>query len=219
MELQWRLRCYPNLIGPMDYRRIYNAFVADRLAKCSGKEKRLGMERHHIVPKCMGGTNDSSNLVNLTYSDHMFAHLLLARIYGGKLAIAFGKMCTVPRYQGRHTRHRYENIMAEARCAKGDSRRGHKNGEKQRAAIRLYNLNRRGQPASPALIAARRRQGDERRGKPSHPKALEAISRKGDARSPAQRARDLRACAIARNARRAKMERAAATATAALMGA
>lgn len=40
-------------------------------------------EVHHIKPKSMGGTDDPSNLVQLTAREHFIAHCLLARIYGG----------------------------------------------------------------------------------------------------------------------------------------
>lgn len=35
-------------------------------------------ERHHIVPKCMGGTNDKENLIDLFAREHFEAHRLLA---------------------------------------------------------------------------------------------------------------------------------------------
>lgn len=35
-------------------------------------------ERHHITPKCMGGTNDVSNLIDLYAREHYEAHKLLA---------------------------------------------------------------------------------------------------------------------------------------------
>lgn len=35
-------------------------------------------ERHHIVPKCMGGTNDEENLIDLFAKEHFEAHRLLA---------------------------------------------------------------------------------------------------------------------------------------------
>lgn len=38
-------------------------------------------ESHHIVPRYMGGTNDLSNLIVLTYRQHILAHLLLYRKY------------------------------------------------------------------------------------------------------------------------------------------
>lgn len=35
-------------------------------------------ERHHIVPKCMGGTNDEENLIDLYAKEHFEAHRLLS---------------------------------------------------------------------------------------------------------------------------------------------
>ena len=35
-------------------------------------------ERHHIVPKCIGGTNDEDNLIDLFAREHFEAHRLLA---------------------------------------------------------------------------------------------------------------------------------------------
>lgn len=35
-------------------------------------------ERHHILPKCMGGTNDEENLIDLFAREHYIAHRLLA---------------------------------------------------------------------------------------------------------------------------------------------
>ena len=38
--------------------------------------------KHHIIPKHVGGSNDSSNLVSLTISEHAEAHHLLFEQYG-----------------------------------------------------------------------------------------------------------------------------------------
>lgn len=40
------------------------------------------MERHHIIPKHIGGDNSESNIILLTYRQHTLAHLLLYRVYG-----------------------------------------------------------------------------------------------------------------------------------------
>lgn len=65
----------------MDYQRIYNAFIADRRAR---RAKKLGYtERHHILPRSLGGGDEPSNLIRLTARDHYFAHCLLAKIHGG----------------------------------------------------------------------------------------------------------------------------------------
>lgn len=39
------------------------------------------LENHHILPKCMGGTNDKINLVKLTAREHFIAHVLLVKIH------------------------------------------------------------------------------------------------------------------------------------------
>ena len=35
-------------------------------------------ERHHVIPKCLGGTNDKNNLIDLYAKEHYIAHKLLA---------------------------------------------------------------------------------------------------------------------------------------------
>lgn len=64
----------------MNYERIYNEFIADR----RDKEKTLigYTEKHHILPRSLGGDNAKENLIKLTAQDHYFAHELLARIHG-----------------------------------------------------------------------------------------------------------------------------------------
>jgi hypothetical protein len=38
-------------------------------------------ERHHIIPKCLGGSNFCLNIVKLTAEEHYLAHQLLVRLY------------------------------------------------------------------------------------------------------------------------------------------
>src|SRR5260221_14502116 len=54
-------------------------------------------EGHHILPRCMGGTNDWWNLVSLTYREHFLAHWLLTKCVKGfslkrKMNFAFASM-------------------------------------------------------------------------------------------------------------------------------
>jgi hypothetical protein len=37
-------------------------------------------ERHHIIPRCMGGSDDHDNLVDLTARQHFVCHLLLTKM-------------------------------------------------------------------------------------------------------------------------------------------
>lgn len=77
----------------MNYERIYNELISNALERNYTKCKTtISLETHHIVPRCIGGTDDSSNLVNLTIREHIIAHLLLAKIHGGKLWYAANAM-------------------------------------------------------------------------------------------------------------------------------
>jgi hypothetical protein len=61
----------------MDYEKIYNQLI--ERARNRKPEKDGYYERHHIIPKCLGGGNDKDNLVKLTYREHFIAHWLLHR--------------------------------------------------------------------------------------------------------------------------------------------
>ncbi len=41
------------------------------------------VEKHHIIPRSLGGTDDKSNLVILTAKEHFICHLLLTRMTTG----------------------------------------------------------------------------------------------------------------------------------------
>jgi hypothetical protein len=53
-------------------------------------------EQHHIVPKCVGGTDSKENLVKLTPEEHYTAHQLLVKLYPESKKLAFAaNMMTV----------------------------------------------------------------------------------------------------------------------------
>lgn len=62
----------------MDYQKIYNQLITN--AATRNVESLSSIERHHIVPHSLGGTNDASNIVKLTTREHYIAHLLLVKI-------------------------------------------------------------------------------------------------------------------------------------------
>lgn len=50
------------------------------------------VEKHHVVPRCMGGSDDADNLVELTPEEHFTAHLLLMRMYPEHAGLAAATM-------------------------------------------------------------------------------------------------------------------------------
>ena len=76
----------------MNYTKIYNSLIE----KAQNRELSGYKEVHHITPRCLGGSDDKSNLVALTAREHFIAHKLLTKIYpdNPKLYYAFGCMST-----------------------------------------------------------------------------------------------------------------------------
>jgi len=69
----------------MNYLKIHNDIISRAQLRASTRKEAnliLGYsEQHHIVPKCMGGTNDKTNLVFLSAREHFVIHILLTKIY------------------------------------------------------------------------------------------------------------------------------------------
>ena len=66
----------------MDYQRIYNLLISHRTEKeVLIKSKELYIEKHHILPRCLGGLDEADNLVYLTAREHFVAHQLLVKIH------------------------------------------------------------------------------------------------------------------------------------------
>jgi hypothetical protein len=61
----------------MNYQKIYEQIIMRAKSRILNEYS----ETHHITPKCLGGNNDKSNLVNLTPEEHFIAHQLLVKMY------------------------------------------------------------------------------------------------------------------------------------------
>jgi hypothetical protein len=90
-------------------------------------------ERHHIVPRSLGGTNDATNLVKLTAREHFICHLLLTKFttgYDKKLMnFALGKFIqNSPLQQRIFNSWEYSKIRESI----SEARTGHKHSEETR---------------------------------------------------------------------------------------
>jgi len=81
------------------YTSWYNALIlrAKTRLLCGYKE------RHHIIPRSIGGDDSEQNLVDLTYREHFLAHWLLTKIYTGpeKFKIIHALHCMTMGLNGR----------------------------------------------------------------------------------------------------------------------
>lgn len=63
------------------YSKVYNSLI-DRAKERGFDRKSLDYytEKHHIIPKCLGGNDEDYNLCLLTYREHIICHLILCRL-------------------------------------------------------------------------------------------------------------------------------------------
>lgn len=90
----------------MNYQGIYDSLVK----KAQNRMNVEGYtEKHHVIPRALGGNDDSSNIVVFTGREHFIAHLLLAKIHGGSMWHAAHMMSNMKRYTNR----KYEKVREE----------------------------------------------------------------------------------------------------------
>lgn len=99
------------------YKKYYNAIVENARIQ----DRTCYTEKHHIVPRSLGGSDSADNIVKLTAREHFICHWLLTKfvtgINKGKMIKALSLMRSETRYQKRYatkiTARVYENIKAE----------------------------------------------------------------------------------------------------------
>lgn len=77
----------------MDYQKHYNLLIE----KAQQRTTDLYTERHHIVPRCLGGTDDQDNLVALTPEEHYVAHQLLVKMHPDNQKLIYAAMMMIPK--------------------------------------------------------------------------------------------------------------------------
>lgn len=77
----------------MDYVKHYNALII----RAQNRTIDSYTENHHIIPRCMGGSDDKSNMVRLTPEEHYLAHQLLIKIYPDIPALVNAAIMMIPK--------------------------------------------------------------------------------------------------------------------------
>ena len=143
----------------MEY-QTYNEFIQNILQnrgrfKCGNEYH----ERHHIVPRCIGGNNDEENLIDLFAREHFVAHKLLAQENpdNKQLIHAWALMSRLNNHNGKYTvtPEEYEEakkayislikgkpLSEEQRRKIGKANKGRIVPESARQAVSQANANR-----------------------------------------------------------------------------
>lgn len=108
----------------MNYKKIYDNLISkgrNRVLNCY-------VERHHIIPKCMGGTDDKENLVELTPEEHYVAHQLLVKIYPENKILIHAAVMMIPNRPSNKLygwlRRKLSERMKESQAGSGNSQYG-----------------------------------------------------------------------------------------------
>ena len=75
-----------NTIGEYNMNPIDNKYTKHYWKLVDTRKNRIidgYTEKHHIIPRSLGGTNLKNNLVSLTPREHFIAHLLLSKMFDG----------------------------------------------------------------------------------------------------------------------------------------
>lgn len=108
----------------MNYFNHYNKLIS----KSKNRILETFTEKHHVVPKCMGGSDDPDNIVALTPEEHFVAHQLLTKMYPENRALAQAAMMMTANRPSNKVygwlRKRHAKAMSESQTGEGNSQFG-----------------------------------------------------------------------------------------------
>ena len=107
----------------MNYEKIYNALIN----RTQNRVIESYTEKHHIVPRCIGGNDDPNNLVALTPEEHYVAHQLLCKMYPNNHSLAkAAMMMTAHRPNNKvYGWLRKRHAVAQSICQSGEGNSQH----------------------------------------------------------------------------------------------
>jgi hypothetical protein len=77
----------------MDYQAHYDKLIS----RSKNRVLEGYYEKHHIIPRCLGGSDNKNNIVNLTPEEHYVAHQLLVKIYPNNAKLINAAVMMIPK--------------------------------------------------------------------------------------------------------------------------
>lgn len=139
----------------MNYSSIYDSLI--QRARSRQLEAGIFIEKHHVIPKCIGGSDASENIVNLTPEEHYVAHQLLMKLHPGVRELAFAAHLMTTHHSGKRNTNKsygwikkklYGNpegysLPEETRIKMSKSRKGKKHSEETKRKISEANKGKK----------------------------------------------------------------------------
>lgn len=175
------------------YTEWYNAIIENARTRTLDCYK----ERHHIIPRSLGGTDSKDNLVDLTAREHFVCHWLLVRIHTGqsqhKMVYALNGMKRNgkdnERYETAITSRVYEKLKKEFSRVHSETMKGrqaHNKGkpmsEEQKARIRATKAANPYKPTAEVIAQRVTKQTGQKRSEET--KLKMSLAAKGKSKGP-----------------------------------
>jgi hypothetical protein len=94
----------------MEYLRIYYQIIAS----AAGRKDAVIYEKHHIIPRGLGGPDISPNIIYLTPKEHVIAHHLLAKAYPNEEKLQGGfNIKNLKRHNYSRWMHSLQNMVRD----------------------------------------------------------------------------------------------------------
>jgi len=130
----------------MDYNHHYTRLI--ERAKTRTPDPAIHYEKHHIIPRCLNGTNDKSNLVKLTPEEHYVAHQLLVKIFPGNRGLVHAATMLCVDGSGHRSNNKIYGWLRKLDAeTKSKSQRGRKLGPNKK----------KGRPGHPSTLKGTKR--------------------------------------------------------------
>lgn len=134
------------------YSKIYNSIIERARSRINPVE--FYIEKHHIMPKSLGGSNEFSNIVALTAREHYIVHHLLVKMTIGndhrKMIHAWWAISAQTKNSNRHkpTSKQYEIAKILKSKVERDKRLGVPHSEKSKLKMSLAKKGVKRKPFS-----------------------------------------------------------------------
>ena len=165
------MKLLPTAILPIQHPYLINKYTQwyyDIIENAKTREVDGYVENHHIIPRCMNGTDDSFNLVKVTAREHFMLHVLLIRMVNDKKIIS--KLVYAAWQQSRSAK--YHDVKITSRTYEilkrqlSESYTGRKRApfsDKTRENMRLAHIGKK-RPASQNVLNHIKRITDSKKG-------------------------------------------------------
>jgi|FreactTroBogLake_1042271.scaffolds.fasta_scaffold07432_2 hypothetical protein len=107
----------------MDYKKHYDALIE----RAKLRNISVYTEKHHIIPRCLGGNNDKDNIVKLTPEEHFIAHQLLVKIYPNHDGLVWAAVQMTGHWNGKRSQNKFYGWLKRKYKKVSSSKIGNKN--------------------------------------------------------------------------------------------